>query len=312
MKQLTDRKNFVSPKYYVMLIFVVMFWGIDPIINAYFYKYFSAAVLSAILTFSAFIFFLILSIKKFKLLNRDYLKIAVPICSLNAIACLLQRIGLQYTTPAHYAFLDHLACISVPIMTFIYIKKKPKMTESIACLLCLIGCFILTGMSFQRFSFGIGDILCAGAGLLFGVCSASIAIFAKKLDITLYMMIHTAAYFLVSVTLAISLNFVTIGNVPMEAAKFTVDTLLVIIVAFFGLVDIAICWLCRTEAVKHIGPTTVTLTMPICAIITGVVSVIFGMDRISPNLVIGGAIVLIALILPTALEIVCRKSKKRK
>lgn len=309
MKQLTDRKNFVSPKYYVMLIFVVMFWGIDPIINAYFYKYFSAAVLSAILTFSAFIFFLILSIKRFKLLNRDYLKIAVPICSLNAIACLLQRIGLQYTTPAHYAFLDHLACISVPIMTFIYIKKKPKMTESIACLLCLIGCFILTGMSFKGFSFGIGDILCALAGLLFGVCSASIAIFAKKLDIMLYMMIHTAAYFLVSLTLAISLNFITVGGIPMEIAKFTPAPILIIVVALFGLVDIALCWLCRTEALKHIGPATVTVTMPFCAVITGVASVILGMDKISPNLLIGGAIVMVSLLLSTVIDVI--KNRKR-
>ena len=295
-----------------MLVFVVFFWGIDPIINAYFYKYYSAAVFSTILTFFAFLFFFILSIKKLKLLNRDYLKIAVPICALNAIACLLQRIGLQYTTPANYAFLDHLACVSVPIMLFVYLKKKPQWDEVTSCALCLCGCFILTGMSFSDLSLGIGDILCGAAGLLLGVCSSSIAVFAKKLDITLYMMIHTAAYFLVSLILAISLNFITVGGVPMEIAKFTPSPLLLIVVALFGLVDIAICWLCRTEAVKHIGPTTVTVVMPLCAVITGVVSVIFGMDKINQNLLIGGAIVLVALLLPTVREIISNKVKASK
>ena len=308
MEKLIGQQIRVSPKYYLMLIFVVLFWGIDPIINAYFYEYYSAAVFSAILTFFAFLFFLILSIKKLKLLNRDYLKIAVPICSLNAIACLLQRIGLQYTTPAHYAFLDHLACVSVPIMMFIYLKKRPQWDEVSSCALCLVGCFILTGMSFTDFSFGIGDLLCGAAGFILGICSSSIAVFAKKLDITLYMLIHTASYFLVSLILAISLNFITVGGVPMESAKFSPDPLLLIVVALFGLVDIAICWLCRTEAVKHVGPTTVTIVMPLCAVITGVVSVLFGMDEINTELLIGGAIVLVALLLPTVCEII----KKRK
>ena len=311
MKNITEKKKRTSPKYYAMLIFVVLFWGIDPIINAYFYKYYSAAVLSTILTFFAFIFFLILSIKKFRLLNLDYLKIAVPICLLNAVACLLQRIGLQYTTPAHYAFLDHLACISVPVMMFIYLRKLPKWKEIISCILCLIGCFILTGMSFNGLSFSFGDILCGVSGLLFGVCSTSIAVFAKKLDITLYMMIHTLSYFLVSLILAISLNFITVGGVPMEAARFTFDPILITIVAIFGLVDIALCWLCRTEAVKHIGPTTVTVTMPLCAVITGVASVALGMDKISPKLLIGGAIVLVSLLLPTFCDISENRSKKK-
>ncbi len=305
-----DKKARVSPKYYLMLIFVVLFWGIDPIINAYFYNYYSTAVLSAILTFFAFLYFLIASIKKLRLLNRDYLKIAVPICTLNAIACLLQRIGLQYTTPAHYAFLDHMACVSVPLMMFIYLKKRPSGSSIASCALCLIGCFILTGMSFSDLSFGIGDILCGAAGLLIGVCSASIAVFAQKLDITLYMMIHTAAYFLVSLILAISLNFITVGGISVEAAKFTPDPLLLVVVALFGLVDIALCWLCRTEAVKHIGPATVTVTMPFCAVITGVVSVVLGTDKISSDLLIGGGIVMVALLLPVILDIVNMKRNK--
>ena len=306
-KHIVETKPRVSPIYYAMLIFVVIFWGIDPILNAHFYKYYSAAVFSAILTFFAFLFFLILSLRKLKHLNSDYLKIAVPICALNAVACLLQRIGLQYTTPAHYAFLDHLACVSVPIMMFIYLRKRPKWDEVASCFLCLVGCFILTGMSFSGLSFGIGDILCGTAGLLFGICSASIAVFAKKLDITLYMMIHTAAYFLVSLILAVSLNFIKIDGMPMETAKFTPEPELLIVVAVFGLVDIALCWLCRTEAIKHIGPATVTVTMPFCAVITGVASVILGMDKLSPDLLIGGAVVMVALLLPIACDAIRAK-----
>ena len=47
------RRGGVATRYWAMLIFVVIFWGIDPLINAYFYSYYSASVLSTVLTLSA-------------------------------------------------------------------------------------------------------------------------------------------------------------------------------------------------------------------------------------------------------------------
>ena len=115
-----ERKNNLI--YYLMLITAVITWGIDPIVNSKFYKYFSASALASLATLAALIFFSLISIGKFKLFNKRYFKIALPITLVSSLACVLQRIGLQYTSPSSYAFLEQLACVIVPFMSFVFIR----------------------------------------------------------------------------------------------------------------------------------------------------------------------------------------------
>lgn len=285
--------------YYVALAFVVSFWGVSSILYTYLYRYYSASALCTLMTFFCALFFLILTRKKWRLLDRRYLRIALPICGLNALACMLQRIGLQYTTPAKYAFLEHLCCVVVPIMMLVFTKKSPARTQWCASLLCLMGCFILSGVSFSGGGFmGLGDALCATAGILFGVCVAAVGTYTRGMDATLYMLIHTSTYFVVSLATTLLLDRVTVGGVPMEAMVFTFDIRALLPAILIGLVDIALCWLLKTEATRHIDPTTTAVVGPFSAVITGVVSVLVGIDDLSPRLLFGGGMILVAAILP--------------
>ena len=160
--------------YYAMLFAVILTWGIDPVINSLFYKHYSATALVSMATLLSSIMFFLVSLKKLKYLNRRYLAVAVPICGLNSIACVFQRIGLQYTTPASYAFLEQLACVVVPIVLFIFARKKPTITQCAASAICLVGCFVLSGLGSEGgFALGVGEILCAIAGILLGLCIAA-------------------------------------------------------------------------------------------------------------------------------------------
>lgn len=256
------------------------------------------------MTFFSALFFLIMSRKKLKFLDRRYLKIALPICLLNALANVLQRIGLQYTTPANYAFFEHLSCVVVPVMMFVFVRKKITMLHVVAGICCLTGCFVLCGLDVSSgiFVLGIGDALCIIAGVLIGICVAAIGAFTKDLDTTLFMLLYMACYFLVSLLMAVGLDCVRIDGVPMEQAVFTPHLPLLLLVIVFGLVDIAICWLLRTEAIRNIDPVTVATVSPFSAVITGTVSVLAGIDRFSSNLVVGGALIMVAVLLPEILN----------
>ena len=132
-------------KYYIMLLIVVISWGCDPVINRYLYGYYSAAALSSLCTLVCALTFLFLARKKLHLLrDKKYLRVALPICLFNSMACVLQRIGLQYTSPAHYAFLEHLSCAAVPVILLLCFKKKPSAMQILASALCLGGCLILS------------------------------------------------------------------------------------------------------------------------------------------------------------------------
>ena len=290
------KKNRSAAFYYCILFFVIIIWGLDPTVYAFLYRYYSAAVLCAICTLASFLLFLVISGKRLKQINIHYIIPAVTIGMLNSVASLLQRIGLQYTTPAKYAFLEHLSCVVIPVAMFLLTKKKPRCLQIFASILCLAGCFALSGAGTER---GIqpGDYLCALSGILYGIVIAAIGIYTRKLDNTLYMTLYMVVYFLVSVFTSILLNRVAPEGVPLEPAIFTPNAVLVAAAALFGLISVGICWLLRAEAIKHLNPTTVGVLSPLTAIIAATVSVISGTDRLSWNMGAGARLVTAAAVL---------------
>ena len=289
--------------YYAALIFVVAFWGVSSVLYTYFYRYYSAAVLTGIMTFFSAIFFWIFAGKRLKNMDKKFLKVAVPICVLNALANVVNRIGLQYTTPANYAFFENIACVVVPVMMFIFVRKKPKLIQGIAGVTCLVGCFIMCGVKLSGGStIGIGDVLCLLSGALVGVCLAAIGAYAKDVDAILFMVVYMTAYFLVSVLLAVGLDVTAV-----EPIKWTGGLPMLLLAAVFGLVDVALCWLLRTMAIQHIDPVTVAMVSPCYAVITGILSVCVGIDKLTPNLVIGGSVIFLSAVIP---EVIAARKKQ--
>lgn len=292
--------------YYAALLFVVGFWGVSSVLYTYFYQYYSAAVLTGIMTFFSAIFFWIIAGKRLKKMDKKFLKVVVPICTLNAFANVVNRIGLQYTTPANYAFFENIACVVVPVMMFVFVRKKPKLIQGIAGISCLTGCFIMCGVKLGGGSVvGIGDGLCLLSGALVGVCLAAIGAYGKDLDVILFMVVYMTAYFLVSVLLAVGLDVAAI-----ESVKFTGGLPMLLLAAVFGLVDVALCWLLRTLAIQHIDPVTVATVSPCYAVITGILSVCVGIDKLTPNLLIGGSIIFLSAVIPEVLEAVAERKKQ--
>jgi len=292
--------------YYAALLFVVFFWGVSSVLYTYFYKFYSAAVLTGIMTFFSAIFFWVLAGKRLKKIDKKFLKVAVPICAINAFANVLNRIGLQYTTPANYAFFENVSCIVVPVMMFLFVRKKPKLIQGIAGVSCLAGCFIMCGVKLSGGSvIGIGDGLCLLAGALLGVCVAAIGAYGKDMDTILFMVVYMTAYFLVSVLLAVGLDVTAI-----EPIKWTGGLPMLLLAAVFGLVDVALCWLLRTMAIQHIDPVTVATVSPCYAVITGVISVCVGIDKLSAKLVIGGSVIFLSAVIPEVLDALAVRKKQ--
>lgn len=301
-------KNKSKSFYWILLFIVILVWGFDPLVYKIFYRDYSASVVAAIATFSSFIFFTCISFKNFKKINIEFFKIYLPIGFLNGIAGLLQRIGLQYTTPANYAFLEHLAVAVVPIVMFIIIKKKPSMVQIISVVLCVVGCFILSGVTIGGFKGNIGDILCALSGIVYGVCIALVGINAKKIDTKLYMVVFSFMYWLASMLSVVLLHNINVDGKPIEVARFVFDLKLLVIVALFGLLSVGITWLMKTSAIKHLDPTFVAVVSPFTAVVSGILSVITKTDTPSVKFIVGGILITIAAILSGVFDVENKKS----
>ena len=139
---------------YLGLFFVVGIWGTTPLVTQHFYKYYSPSIRLFFCEAILFVTYICITGKRIKEFNFDYIKVGIPTGFFLALANISQKIGLMYTTPARYAFLENLSCISVPVLMYLLIRKKPGALTVSACFLSLASVFVLNGVSFGGNSWG--------------------------------------------------------------------------------------------------------------------------------------------------------------
>lgn len=282
---------------YAELFTVVFIWGIYPLILLFAYEYFSPSIFSFCLSVITCVFLIITCRGKLGEINSKYLKTAIPTGFFYSLATILQKIGINYTTPSRYAFLENLSCISVPVLSFILIKKKPNFITVLSCIACLASSFVLCGVSSDGIGFGIGEILCALAGIFYGVNIAATGAFAKDLDVKLYLLIQHVVSSIIGLITALSLNFITINGAPIEPLKFSFSIKPLIFLICFALVCQTLCWTLRTASLKHLPSTVVAIISNFAAVVTSAASVITGKEALTSNLVWGVVLGVISIIL---------------
>ena len=306
-KDLFKSKKLVA---YLMLILVIFTWGVSPPLNYMLNNDYSVAFRTAVVALISAISITLVCIKRLKFLSVEYFKRAVITGIFLSLASLVQKIGLLYTTPTKYAFLENLSVVVVPIVLFFTIRKKPSLLTIIAIVLCLVGMFILTGMDFSgnSFYFGIGELLCSLAGVLYGVNIAYTGIVIKKLDTLLYLFVQLWTGVIISFLSAFLLSIIKIDGVPIETIKFSFDVGGLLLIVLLAIVFNVLCWFLRTYAMKYVNPNAVSIMMPFSAVVTGIISVVLGMDTLTFSFVVGGVISLIAIILSGNADV--KESKK--
>ena len=283
---------------YLGIIAVIFIWGLIPSAKkALIGNAFSASVYMVITTFSAASVLLILSAKSLTLMDRSYFKLAIPTGLCVGVASVAQALAYNFNaSPVNQAFLENISCIVVPVLLIIFIKKRPSILTVIAAILCLLSSFVLTGMFKTGAKFSTADILNVLAGVFYGLNIAFTGIYAKKYIASLYVMLQLFTQSFFSLGMVIAFNFIEIDGAPIDAFCFTTDILLVLAVIGIGILTNAVCWTIRTSAMKHVSPTTVAIIMPFSSVITSVFAVAIGQDTLSPSLVIGAVLGVIACV----------------
>lgn len=284
---------------YAGIIFVMLIWGLFPIFTSDLLHYYSGGMFSFTSSVISAVALLLLCIPKLKLIDKSYFKVAVPTGFFVGLASLLQKIGLQYTTPTQYAFLENLSCVVVPVLLFLFVRKKPGILTVTASVLCLAGCFVLSGLDFSGggVSFGKGEILCALAGMMYGINIAATGVYAKKMNAMVYVMIQMWVNVVVTGIAALALDRIMINGAPIETIVFSWNWKHLLGIAALVLSISTLGWIIRTESLKYVNASVVAVIMPFSSMVTGVVSVCIGKDTFAISLLLGGLMILIASIL---------------
>ena len=292
--------NNVKAKAYGGLVFVVFIWGISPLLTLRLYRYYSPAFRLFLAQLVLLPAYLIISGKRIREINASYIRIGMITGFFLALADICQKIGLAYTTPSRYAFLENLSCITVPAVSYFITKKKPQRCAVAAAVICLCGVFVLNGVSFRGSAWGSGELLCALAGLFYGVNIAVTGAYAKKFFAPLYLAVQVAVEIVASGMTVFALNAWKIADkngvlVPAEKIVYSLNPRHLLFLASVTLVSSALCWTVRTNSMKHVEASAVAVIMPFSAVITSAASVICGTEQLTVRLVLGGLICLAAI-----------------
>ena len=292
------------------LIIVVILWGIAPVVSKYLFdrNYYSPALLVAVrglLSCIAMLVFILIT-KGFKDVNKSYL-ICIPAGLFLGAAYLFQFIGLDSTTPAKNTFLESISCIAVPICLFILVREKPTIPAICAAVACLIGSFVLCGKGWnfsEMFtSPTVGDILSAIGGIFFGIDIAFTKVFAKNKNPFVYVFFQLIILTIMSFAYAL----------PFEkglAFSWLFPNLMILV--FLGVICTAVCWVLRTISIKNVSAVTCAVLMPMAAVIATITSIICKTEQFSWNVVVGGLIITLAIVISGVFDALADKKAKAK
>ena len=300
-----NKKTVVS---FFGLVIIVLLWGIAPVMSKYLFDnhFYSPALLVGLrgaLSILAMLLIMIVS-GDFKDFNKSYW-ICIPAGLILGAAYLFQFIGLDSTTPAKNTFLESFSCIAVPISLFILTREKPSIISIIASLVCVLGAFVLCGNGWNFSALftapTIGDIISCVGGIFFGIDIAFTKVFAKGKNSRLYVFIQLIILTIMSFAYAI----------PFEKGlAFTWEYPIRMYLIFIGVICTAVCWVLRTKCIKNVSAVTCAVLMPMSAVVAAVFSFISRMEAFSWNVVVGGVIITLAIVISGILD--AKKETKEK
>ena len=277
---------------YVGILCVVFIWAVVPLFKKILIgDSFSASIYTVGTSFVAFLSLLWLNRKHLRSLNADYFKAAIPTGFCLCLASFSQALAYVFNaSPTNQAFLENLSCVIVPVILFVFIRKKPTLLTVSASLVCLVSSLVLAGGFETGVRFHVSDILNALAGLLYGVNIAVTGICAKKLIPSLYVMLQMMMQSVLSLVMAIAFHFISVGGKPIDPFVFRWELLPLLGLVVIGIVSNSVCWTIRTSAMKYVSASSVAIIMPFSAVVTGALAVLIGQDQPSLSLLLGAAL----------------------
>ena len=291
-----------KPIAFITLIIVVALWGIAPVISKSIFEgnIYSPGILIALRGLFAVAAMAVLINKNFKKVNKSYL-ICIPAGLILAAAYIFQFVGLNKTAPSKNTFLENISCITIPLFMFLFVREKPTWHSLLSAGICVVGSVFLMAGDFNKEGFFsndklLGDGLSAIGGLFFGLDIAFTKVFCKDKDPLIYV------FFQLCVLTVVSFAYSMIFEVGMGKTSDLFDEFIIsfkfldiLQVVFLGVVCTAICWTARAWAMKSVNAITVSLLVPLSAVICTALSMIFKFEDFTWWILIGGLIILLSI-----------------
>ena len=232
-------------------------------------------------------------IKRLKSIKKPTILRGVLLGIFLSLAYFTQTIGLDNTTPGRNAFLTSSYCVMCPFIIWILFKKKPKLYNVLAAVLCVVGIgFIaLSGSSSSETDLFLGDGLTLISAVFFGLQIIFIDRFSKQGHDTIQLLVPeilTAGLIMAIYTLSVEIPVYGISSFALNGGQIWRIAYLTVLCTLFA------------QSAQIIGQRFTTanqsaIILSLESVFGTLFSVLFAGEELSIMVIIGFIIVFLAL-----------------
>lgn len=222
-------------------------------------------------------------------MNKVDLRIGLTAGLINFLGYQIQTIGLMYTTPAHNAFLTAIYVVIIPFIVWVFFHKRPEPKSYLAILICMIGMVYLTNLLGQGFTIHIGDLLTIISAIFYALQIVYFGMTAT--DSNPWILSFMLGVCQGGFGLIWSLLFEHNTYVTTDWKAGLLPVVILGIISSFGAQTL------QVVGQRFTDPTPAGIILMTESMFGSIFSVLFGFEHFTTNLLIGGSLIIIALLI---------------
>ena len=292
--------RFASP----LLILATIIWGSSFVVMKSSVDVLPTFWLLAIRFSFAALVLAVVFIRRWKVLDKQYLIGGTVMGFCLFLAYTFQTFGLEQTTSGKNAFFTAVYCVIVPFLYWFIAKRRPDRFNLIAAFLCIGGIALVSITGDNASAFNMGDVLTLIGGFFFAAHIVAVNKFAEGRDIFLITVLQFAVF------AAWSWIGALVFREPFPAGLSGG--------AVFAMVYLVVFSSCGALLFQNIGqkytaPATAAVLLSLEAPFGVLCSILVGEENLNAVMVLGFALIFLAVVCSeTKFEFLRKKTLEKK
>ena len=283
-KETSVLARFASP----LIVLATIIWGSSFVVMKNSVDVLPTFWLLAIrFTFAALVLAVVF-IKRWKVLDRQYLIGGTVMGFCLFVAYAFQTFGLEQTTSGKNAFFTAVYCVIVPFLYWVIAKRRPDKFNILAAFLCIAGIALVSVTGSNATAFNMGDVLTLIGGFFFAAHIVAVAKYSEGRDIFILTTLQFASFAL------FSWIGVLITRPALTPGVF--DQSLIFSLAYLVIFASCGALLFQNIGQKYTAPSTAAVLLSLEAPFGVFFSILFANERPTPLMFVGFALIFLAVV----------------
>ena len=276
--------RFASP----LIILATIIWGSSFVVMKNSVDVLPTFWLLAIRFSFAALVLAIVFIRRWKVLDKQYLIGGTVMGFCLFVAYAFQTFGLEQTTSGKNAFFTAVYCVIVPFLYWAIARRRPDRFNVLAAFLCIAGIALVSVTGDNASAFNFGDVLTLIGGFFFAAHIVAVAKWSEGRDIFILTTLQFASF------AVFSWIGVLVTRPALTPGVFDQDLI-------FGLAYLVIFASCGALLFQNIGqkytaPATAAVLLSLEAPFGVLFSILFADERPTPLMFVGFALIFLAVV----------------